>query len=92
MVVSDGTRLNHRVVHTSSGGGEEVGSHLIIIALYREIAAIEDLTLDTVHRWLHHTREVLSDLLARTSHSRQSRTARGNGFVKSLGQLGDSER
>ncbi len=35
MVVSDGTRLNHRVVHTSSGGGEVDGSPLIIRALYR---------------------------------------------------------
>ncbi len=92
MVVSDETRLSLRVVPISLGGGEVDGSLLIIKTLYREIAAIEDLTLDTVHRWLHHTREVLSDLLARTSHSRQSRTARGNGFVKSLGQLGDSER
>ncbi len=35
MVVSDGTRLSLRVVHTSSGGGEVDGSPLIIRVLYR---------------------------------------------------------
>ena len=51
---------------------------------YREIAAIEDVPLDTVKRWLHHTRGVLGDLLERASPSRRSRTERRNDLVQSV--------
>ncbi len=55
---------------------------------YREIAAIEDVPLDTVKRWLHHTRGVLGDLLERASPSRRSTTEQRNGLVRSAEQLG----
>ena len=55
---------------------------------YREIAAIEDVPLDTVTRWLHHTRRVLGDLLERASPSRRSGTEQRDGLVQSVGQLG----
>ncbi len=55
---------------------------------YREIAAIEDVPLDTVKRWLHHTRGVLGDLLERASPSRRSRTERRNDLVKSVEPMG----
>ncbi len=51
---------------------------------YREIAAIEDVPLDTVKRWLHHTRGVLGDLLERASPFRRSRTERRNDLVQSV--------
>ena len=54
---------------------------------YREIAAIEDVPLDTVKRWLHHARGVLGTLLERTSSSRRFRTRRRNGLVQSADQM-----
>ncbi len=55
---------------------------------YREIAAIEDVPVDTVQRWLHHTRGVLGDLLERASPSRRFRTEPRNGLVQSAEPMG----
>ncbi len=55
---------------------------------YREIAAVEDVPLDTVKGWLHHTRRVLGDLLERGSPSRRSRTEQRDGLFQSVEQLG----
>ncbi len=55
---------------------------------YREIAAIENVPVDTVRRWLHHTRGVLGDLLERTSPSLRSRTEPRNDLVQSVELMG----